>query len=109
VGDYVEVRGVQFPAASGQLLARRLEREDAENRSIIQGPVTAVENPALEIFGVTVQTVSGTEFEDQADNSLSPAGFFAMVTVGDLVKARGSVIADRVIQAEEVEFESEDD
>lgn len=109
VGDYVEVRGAEFPAGSGQLLARRLEREDSESRSIIQGPVTAMENPALEVFGVTVQTVPGTEFEDQSDNGMSSAQFFARVVVGDLVKARGSVIADRVIQAEEVEFESEDD
>ncbi|MDP2324168.1 MAG: DUF5666 domain-containing protein [Gammaproteobacteria bacterium] len=109
VGDYVEVRGAEFPVASGRLLARRLEREDVESRSIVQGPVTAVESPALEVFGVTVQTGSSTEFEGRTDNSLSPAEFFAMVAVGDLVKARGSVIADRVIQAEEVEFESEDD
>jgi hypothetical protein len=109
VGDYVEVRGGEFPAASGRLLARRLEREDAESRSIVQGPVSAVANPNLTIFGITVATDSGTEFEDLADNSLSASAFFAQVATGDLVKVRGPVVGDQLIAADEVEFEDEDD
>ena len=109
VGDYVEVRGAEFPAASGQLLARRLEREDAESRSIVQGPVTAVTSPDLVVFGVTVQTVPGTEFGDRSGNSISASTFFSLVLVGDQVKAQGSVLAGQVVQAREVEFEFEDD
>ena len=108
-GDYVEVRGAEFPAASGQLLARRLEREDAESRSIVQGPVTAVASPDLEVFGVTIQTVAGTEFEDRAGSSIPAGTFFTLVLPGDQVKAQGSVLAGQVIQAQEVEFEFEDD
>ena len=108
VGDYVEVRGAEFPASSGQLLARRLEREDTDSRSIVQGPVTAVADPDLEIFGVTVQTGAGTEFSDGSENSVSAGTFFSLVAVGDLVKARGNLIADQVIQAGEVELEGED-
>ncbi len=108
-GDYVEVRGAEFPAASGQLLARRLEREDDDSRSSVQGPVTAVAAPDLEVFGVTVQTVAGTEFEDGSDSDVDAATFFARVEIGDLVKAEGNLIADQVIQAEEVELEGEDD
>jgi hypothetical protein len=108
-GDYVEVRGAEFPAASGQLLARRLEREDNDDESSVQGPVTAVAAPDLEIFGVTVQTVAGTEFEDWSEDSVSAATFFSIVTLGDLVKAKGNLIADQVIRAEEVELEGEDD
>jgi len=109
VGDYVEVRGAEFPASSGQLLARRLEREDAENRSIVQGPVGAVAAPNLTIFGVTVQTGSGTEFEDRDDLSISSGTFFGQVAAGDMVKARGNVIGNQLLDADEVEFEHEDD
>jgi hypothetical protein len=99
VGDFVEVRGAEFPASSGQLLAR----------SIVQGPVSAVAAPNLTIFGVTVQTGAGTEFEDRADNSISSDTFFGLVTTGDLIKAEGAVIGDQVLDADEVEFENEDD
>ena len=109
VGDYVEVRGAEFPAASGQLLARRLEREDAESRSFVQGPVTAVMSPDLGVFGVTVQTVTGTEFEDRSGNRISSNSFFSLVLTGDQIKAQGSVLSGQVIQAEQVEFEFEDD
>lgn len=109
VGDYVEIRGAEFPAASGRLLATRLEREDALDRSFIQGPVTAVASPDLEVFGVTVQTVANTEFGDRSGNSISASTFFSLVLQGDPVKARGSVLAGQVIQAQEVEFEFEDD
>jgi Domain of unknown function (DUF5666) len=105
----VEVRGAEFPAASGQLLARRLEREDADDRSIVQGPVTAVAAPNLTVFGVTVQTGAGTEFEDLADLSISSGTFFGLVAPGDMVKARGNVIGNQVLDADEVEFENEDD
>ena len=109
VGDYVEVRGAEFPASSGQLLARRLEREDADDRSIVQGPVSAVAAPNLTILGVTVQTGPGTEFEDREDLSISSGTFFGQVASGDMVKARGIVIGDQVLDADEVEFEREDD
>ncbi len=109
VGDYVEVRGAEFPAASGGLLATRLEREDAEDRSFVQGPVTAVAAPDLAVFGVTVQTVMDTEFEDRSGISIPASTFFSLVLVGDQVKAQGSVLADQVIRAQEVEFEDEDE
>ena len=109
VGDYVEVRGTEFPASSGQLLARRLEREDADDRSIVQGPVSAVAAPNLTVFGVTVQTGAGTEFQDLADNNISSGTFFGLVTTGDIIKARGVVIGNQVLDADEVELEDEDD
>lgn len=108
-GDYLEVRGAEFPAASGQLLARRLEREEPDDRSIVQGPVTSVADPTLVVFGVTVTTDGGTEFQDLADNSLSASAFFGQVGPGDQVKARGAIVGDGILAADEVEFESEDD
>ena len=61
------------------------------------------------VFGVTVQTVPGTEFGDRSGNSISASTFFSLVLVGDQVKAQGSVLAGQVVQAREVEFEFEDD
>jgi len=107
VGDYVELRGAELPAGSGQVLASRLEREDPDDREVVQGPVTAVAQPDLEVFGVTVQTNGGTEFEDMSDLSVSAGTFFGLVQVGDLVKARGTEVADRVLVADEVEFEDD--
>jgi hypothetical protein len=110
VGDFVEVRGAEFPASSGQLLAQRLERDDDDDdRSIVQGPVSAVAAPNLTIFGVTVQTGAGTEFEDRADNSISSDTFFGLVATGDIIKAEGAVIGDQVLDADEVEFENDND
>lgn len=108
-GDYLEVRGAEFPVSSGQLLARRLERGDPDDRSIVQGPVTSVADPALVVFGVTVTTDGGTEFQDLADNSLSASAFFGQVGPGDHVKARGVSVGDGILAADEVEFESEAD
>jgi Domain of unknown function (DUF5666) len=110
VGDFLEIRGAELPAGSGQVLASRLEREDDdEEETEIQGPVTAVAEPDLEIFGVTIATNGGTEFEGPGEDVISAATFFSIVQVGDLVKADGAEVADQVIVADEVEFEFEDD
>ena len=106
-GDYVEVRGDEFPAGSGEILATIFEREDPDTEAILQGFVETPGNPNFVILGVTIETGSGTVFRDENDVVLSAADFFDRLADGDLVKAQGVESSDTVIAAEEVEFELE--
>jgi hypothetical protein len=105
-GDYVEVRGVELPAGSGEVLAALVEREDLDSQSELQGFVQSVAQPNLTILGVIVSTGGGTQFRDVNDASLTAAQFFGELTVGDLVKAYGLEVGTRALQADEVEFEN---
>jgi hypothetical protein len=106
-GDYVEVRGGEFPAGSGTILATILEREDADPDTILQGFVETISDPSFTILGVTIQTGGGTVFRDVNNNVISSAEFFNQLAPNSLVKAKGSEISNTVISAEEVEFELE--
>ncbi|MEO1594553.1 MAG: DUF5666 domain-containing protein [Pseudomonadota bacterium] len=111
VGDYLEIRGTESPADSGEVLASRLEREDDEDdeETILQGFVDSVTEPTLQILGVTIETNGNTEFESRDDAPISASAFFSSVAVGDLVKAKGFESSDTTLVAEEVEFEDDDD
>jgi len=106
-GDYVEVRGDEFPAGSGQILATILERDDLDTEAILQGFVETITDPSFEILGVTIQTGGGTVFRDENDVVISSTEFFNRVAPNSLVKAKGTEVSDTVILAEEVEFELE--
>ena len=106
-GDYVEVRGDEFPAGSGEILATILERDDPDTETEIQGFVEAADTSSLQILGVAVGTTAGTIFRDENDAILASAEFFKRLQLGDLVKAKGLEIGDAAITAEEVEFETD--
>ena len=107
-GDYVEVRGDEFPAGSGDILATILEREDPDTEAILQGFVEdSISDPTFTILGVTIQTGAGTVFRDENDAVISSTEFFNRVAENSLVKAKGTETSDSVISAEEVEFELE--
>ena len=106
-GDYIEVRGDEFPAGSGQILATILERDDLDTQAILQGFVETVTDPSFEILGVTIQTGPNTIFRDENDVVISSADFFNQVAPNSLVKAKGAEVSDTVISADEVEFELE--
>ena len=106
-GDYLEIRGGEFPAGSGTIIATIFEREDADTDSILQGFVSTVGNPSFEILSVTITTDGGTVFEDENGNVISVVDFFNQLAVNSLVKAKGTEIADTIILASEVQFEVE--
>lgn len=106
-GDYVEVRGAEFPAGSGTILATILERDDADPDTILQGFVESIEQPSLAILGVTIQTGAGTVFRDVDNNIITASAFFGQLTANSLVKVKGTEISGAVISADEVEFELE--
>ena len=104
VGDFVEVRGREEPPGSGELLATRLERDDADNETSLRGPVQAVMQPTLTILGVTVETSAQTDYEDD-DQPITAAEFFSRAVPGTLVEASGEAIATSTILADELELE----
>ena len=106
-GDYLEIRGGEFPAGSGTILATILEREDPDTEAILQGFVESTSEPSFEILGVTVNTNGSTVFRDVNDNVISATDFFDQVAINDLVKVQGSEASDTTITATEVEFELE--
>ena len=106
-GDYIEVRGSEFPADSGEILATILERDDPDTETSLRGFVETVTEPAITILGVTIQTGPGTVFRDAADNVLSSTDFFGQISAGSLIDAKGTESAASVITADEVEIELE--
>ena len=106
-GDYLEIRGSEFPAGSGTILATIFEREDPETEAILQGFVETVAEPAFTILGVTIETDATTIFRDVNDVQMSSTDFFNEVAVNSLVKAKGNEVSDTTIVATEVEFELE--
>ncbi len=106
-GDYLEIRGSEFPAGTGTILATILEREDPDTDTILQGFVETVANPSFTTLGVTIETNGGTVFRDVNDTVISAADFFNQVAANSLVKAKGTEVSDTTIMATEVEFELE--
>lgn len=106
-GDYIEVRGEEFPAGSGDILATILEREDADTEAILQGFAESVSDPGFVVLGVTIDTTAGTVFRDENDVVISATEFFNRAAVNSLLKAKGTEVSDTTISATEVEFEIE--
>ena len=113
--DYVEVRGSEFPAGSGNILATILERDDVDlsdpDPTILQGFVEdPITNSSFTILGVSIETGAGTIFRDVNDAVIPSTEFFNQLAIAPnppLVKAKGSEISGTVISATEVEFELE--
>lgn len=106
-GDYVEVRGDEFPAGSGIIVAALLEREDPDTEAVLQGFVESFGSSSYSVLGVTIDTNGATVFFDENDIVMSSTDFFNRLAVNSLVKAKGTEVSDATITAEEVEFELE--
>jgi len=105
--DYLEIRGSEFPAGSGTILATILEREDPDTETNLQGFVESVSDPSIVILGVTIDTNGSTIFRDVNDSLISAADFFDQVAPNSLVKVSGTEVSATAIAASEVEFELE--
>jgi hypothetical protein len=100
VGDFVAVRGF---VESGELTATLLERDDDRGEASLRAVVEAVNEPEFTLFGVTVATNNGTQFENLNDAPLTAGQFFDQA-LGRLVDAKGTLNGG-LIQAEEVSLE----
>jgi len=111
-GDYVEVRGQEFPADSGELAATLLERDDFRDRTELRGFVEAggVNRPSLTVLGVTINTDGSTAYRDTAHTAITADQFWDQVAEGSLVDADsdGAIAMATSILAEELSLEAED-
>jgi hypothetical protein len=111
-GDHVEIRGAEdsTTAAINDVIATRLEREDADGEVLLRGAVQAINQPDLSILGVTVATDFVSDFYGLNDNIINEATFFATIAVGDVVKATTTPdsVTGNLFIADEVEIEELD-
>jgi hypothetical protein len=107
-GDYVEVRGQEFPADSGELAATLLERDDPRARTELRGFVQAggVNRPSLTVLGVTIDTDGNTVYRDVSHQVMLADDFWAQVAVGSLVDTNGAEITATSLLAEELSLET---
>jgi len=109
-GDYVEVRGQEFPADSGELAATLLEREDFRDRTELRGfvEVGGVNRPSLTVLGVTINTDGSTVYRDAAHTAITADDFWAQVVEGSLVDVDSDVAIAMAtaILAEELSLET---
>lgn len=106
VGDWVEVAGYADPASPGRLIATRLERDQPENEVELRGPATDIGTSNLKVFGVNVELLPDTEFED-GDASISASDFLARAA-GAIVDIEGTWNGTSLL-ADKAEIEHEDD
>lgn len=87
IGDFVEARGF---LEGQQVVAAELERDDSDPRSRLRGPITALNSgvSTLSLLDVPIVTSGSTQYEDDDDNVLSQAEFFALLDTGIFVEAR---------------------
>ncbi len=107
-GDYVEVRGQEFPAGSGELAATIFERDDPDPDTELRGFVEAggVNRPDLTVLGVTINTDDAiTIYRDALDQPMLPDDFWLAVAEGTLVDAKGTETSVNTMFADELELE----
>lgn len=107
VGDYLKVVGIPNEGAGAAVLATKIEREDDDDGVELQGFVEGISEPSFTILGVTIETTVNTEF-DSDDGDGTQAGFFSILSTGDLVEVQGTQVGDRAIVADDVEIETDD-
>jgi len=107
-GDYVEVRGQEFPADSGELAATLLERDDPRARTELRGFVQAggVNRPSLTVLGVTIDTDGSTVYRNTSHQVMAADDFWAQVAEGSLVDTNGAEITATSLLAEELSLET---
>ena len=106
VGDFLEIRGVEDPANSVEVLANRIERDDPDPDSGMRGIVTSVNRPVIVVLGVEIHT-NGAQFRDENEQVLTADQFFDRLNAGDTIQADGTWNGTSLV-ADEVEFESDD-
>ncbi len=112
VGDEVELRGYIDGTA---VIAVELEREDAEDRAELRGPITALDaaSETLEILGVTISTSSSTSYEDDSvvpeEEDIGATAFFSRVALGDFVEARWDVFSATSQPVDQLAITGDDD
>jgi hypothetical protein len=94
-GEWVDIRGYEKPAGSGQVMATRVERIAVQNEHRMRGPFRNPAGQEFDILTVAIMTTTGadgTRFileDDKGGIRIDAATFFAQPE-GTLVEARGT-------------------
>jgi len=95
-GEWVDLRGYEYPAGSGKVYAARIERIDdrAANEHGVRGPLRNPDRPDFDVLTVAVRTTDDTRFREETvpgepSVRLEPDAFFALPEE-TLVEARGT-------------------
>jgi len=111
VGDAVSVRGIEFPANSGEVLASVIERRDATTETEVKGFFqSATHHPrswaypepwfgTIQILGVTFATNENTLYGWDGRYGVNGATFFFDMGPGVLIHGRGVLVGDRTVVA----------
>ena len=109
-GDYLEIRGQELPAGSGEIFATIVEREDFDTEAIIQGFIEAngVNRPRITVLAVTIETDGATIFENDDDSVIAtPDEFWTRISAGSLIKAKGTESSSQTVIADKVKIKDE--
>lgn len=101
VGDWLDLRGYETPAGSGQVIATRVVRIDPATGVRVRGPFRDPARPNFDVLTVLVATTDATKFVRDGVK-LTPDTFYTLAT-GELVEAWGTWNAS-VLTAERVEI-----
>ena len=109
-GDYVEARGQEIPAGSGQIAALIVERDKLDEKTELRGFIEAFDEGAqtLQVLGVTIN-VSGAILRDSSGLAFNPqSAFWDAIDVGTLIDIDGTETGVTQLSAVEVQVEPED-
>ena len=104
VDDFVQVRGI-VGRNGVDIVATRVERDDAEDEIELRGQVESFANPTLVINGVNITIDDETQLQDRLGEDVSRTTFFAGLQVGDLLQVHGSPTGTAALSAVEVEYD----
>ncbi len=101
-GQFVKVRGNL--TGNGQVLTTKLEVDAEGSEVVLQGAVTAVQDPAVTILGVAIDTALWADEQFEGGAEAGRQGFFSSLAPGDLVNANGALV-NGVIQWDSLSLE----
>lgn len=87
VGNYIELDAAFL---GNNFFAIELEVDEADDRTIWEGPITAldVNSESMEIMNLPILLGDETSYENQAEQTISREAFFDLVNLGTIIKAR---------------------
>ena len=102
-GDRVELRAFSL---DGKFILTRLERDDSDPRTRVQGPVIEKSANTLTVLGITLSVNGNTEFKDFDDQPVpTQQEFFDLVQLSDVVKAVWDDFTDTSVPVDELSLE----
>ena len=104
VGDYVELDAAFL---GNRIIAIEVEVDDADERAIWEGPVTAlnITSGQVEIMNLSIQLGTETSYENGGDQNISRQDFTDLVQLGSIVKARWDNFQSVSIPPDSLELE----